>query len=236
MSTSIKFSTLLGAALLSASAAAQAVIVEPFTGGQLSAAGWSQPIGADASIYLSQSAPDGTYGIALSEGQWSYNTSINFLPGETLSAWINPGPGPNTDPNDQGGRLYVGFDAGVSGAYSFVAASDTEQLGFQDNSNNYALPDFSNAVNQNYADQWYLLTVTLSSDGSSATANVYNNDGSTLLNTLTETGLSVTGNTGIALRGLGGAAITSVAIVPLPGTFWLFASAAGLLPALRRRK
>jgi len=54
---------------------AHANTVEPFTGGQLSASGWSAGIGADASNYLSTPAPDGSYGIALSDGAWSYNTS-----------------------------------------------------------------------------------------------------------------------------------------------------------------
>ncbi len=228
--------TLVWLSLSAGSLAAQAGIVEPFTGGQLSATGWSTGIGADASLYLSTAAPDGSYGIALSEGVWSYNQDISFSAGETLSAWINPGPSPTADNNAQGGRIYLGFDAGANGAYSFVAASDTNQLGFQNNTA-YATPDFSATSAQNYLDQWYLLTISLSADGSAATANLYDNNGTSLLSSLTQTGLTGT-DTGIALRGIGGAAITSLSItaVPLPAALWLFGSCSGLLLISSRRK
>ena len=226
----------LSAAAASAVTSAQAAIVEPFSGGQLSATGWSAGIGADASAFLSTPAPDGSYGIALSEGVWSYNQDISFAAGETLSAWINPGPSATADNNAQGGRIYLGFDAGANGAYSFVAASDTNQLGFQDNTA-YATPDFSGSVAQNYLDQWYFLTITLSADGSSATANLYDNNATSLLSSLTQTGLSG-GDSGIALRGIGGAAITSLSVtaVPLPAALWLFGPGSGLLLMLSRRK
>jgi hypothetical protein len=204
------------AALLACLGQAQAAIVEPFAGGQLSASGWSQGIGADASTYLPTAAPDGSYGIALSEATWSFNTSISFGPGQTLSAWINPGPGPATPgfTNAQGGRLYVGFDAGAAGAYSFVAASDEAKLAFADNTG-YAMPAFGSSTSQVWGDQWYLLTIALSTDGHSATASLFDTDGSTLLNSLSVSGLSSSA-TGIALYGTGAAAITSVAVVPEP--------------------
>ena len=212
---------------------AQAAVIEPFTGGQLSAPGWSTGIGADASAFLATPAPDGSYGIALSEGEWSYNNYLSLLPGQTLSAWINPGPSPTIDNNAQGGRIYLGFDAGASGAYSFVAASDSNELGFQDNTG-YATPAFAASAPQSYNDQWYLLSVALSADGGTATAYLYDTDGTTLLNTLSQTGLS-SANTGLALRGVGGAAITTISTVPLPAAWPLMASALGLLGFFRRR-
>lgn len=227
------FATLFAVSLVAVIGQAQANVVESFSNGQLSTAGWSQGIGADASLYLTTPAPDGSYGIALSEGVWSINTSIPFLAGETLSAWINPGP----SGTDNVARLYIGFDAGVNGAYSFVAASEARgSLGFQDN-NAYATPGFTNSVAQTYLDQWYLLTISLSNDGSSATANIYDTDGTSLLNTLTQTGLSAT-DTGIALRGIGGVAITSLAVtaVPLPAMMWLFVPISGLLLMSKRRR
>ncbi|MEI6067520.1 MAG: hypothetical protein WCP96_09285 [Methylococcaceae bacterium] len=215
---------------------AHANTVEPFTGGQLSASGWSAGIGADASNYLSTPAPDGSYGIALSDGAWSYNTSIQFLPGETLSAWINPGPSATASNNAQGGRIYLGFDAGATDAYSFVAASDTNALGFQNNAG-YSTPSFSSSAAQSYLDQWYFMTIGLSANGSSATANIYDTDGVTLLSSVTETGL-LSNHTGIALRGIGGAAITSLSItaLPLPAALWLFAPVSGFLLMLSRRR
>ena len=215
---------------------AHANTVEPFTGGQLSALGWSSPIGTAASDYGISPAPDGSFGIALSDGVWSYNTSIQFLPGDTLSAWINPGPSATAGNNAQGGRIYLGFDAGATDAYSFVAASDTNELGFQNNVG-YSTPGFSGSAAQSYLDQWYFMTIGLSANGSSATANLYDTDGVTLLSSVTETGLS-SSNTGIALRGIGGAAITSLSItaVPLPAALWLFAPVSGFLLMLSRRR
>lgn len=249
---------------------AQANMVEPFTGGQLSASGWSTPIGTDAGAYGISAAPDGSYGIALSDGVWSYNTSIQFLPGETLSAWINPGPSATAGNNAQGGRIYLGFDAGanvvplltpfdfngfslyedpithqlfpsqhyetVNTSYSFVAASDTNQLGFQTNVGD-SMSSFSGSAAQSYLDQWYFMTIGLSANGSSVTAKIYDTDGVTLLSSVTETGLS-SSSTGIALRGIGGAAITSLSItaVPLPAALWMFAPVSGFLLMLSRRR
>jgi len=216
--------------------AAQADIVEPFTGGQLSAPGWSTGIGADASNYLASPAPDGTYGLYLAEGVWSYNTNIAFNAGDTLSAWINPGPSATVDNNAQGGRIFLGFDAGASGAYSFAAASDTNQLGFADNSTAYNTSDFSNSVTQNYQDQWYRLSISLSADGTSATASLFDIYGA-LLSSLTETGLNPSPNNGIALYGVGGAVVSSISIVPVPGAVWLFGTAiSGLLFGMKRRQ
>ena len=231
----IKSTLVLAIALTTFNNHAQADVVEAFTNNQLSTPGWSNPIGGDASNYI-YPAPDGSYGIYLVDDQWSFNTHINFLPGETLSTWINPGPSPSAN-NAQGGRLYVGFDAGSNGAFSFVAASDTLQLGFENNTAAYATADFLGSVSQNYQDQWYLLTISLSSDGTTATADLYDNNGTTLLNTLTETGLSPTTDTGIALRGNGGAIVSTIAItsVPIPNMGIVFASCLVGLFGFKRR-
>ena len=214
---------IVGAACVAAIAPARAAVVEPFTGGQLSAPGWSTGIGSDASVYLSTPAPDGSFGLYLADATWSYNTSISFAASQTLRAWINPGPGPSA--GGQGGRLYLGFAASGAGAYSFVAASDDGVLGFQNNAG-FQTPSYGASSAQNYADQWYLMTVSRSANGSTATARLYDTDGSTLLNSVTETGLT-SAATGIALRGTGGAAITTISVVPEPASYGLMM--AGLL-------
>lgn len=232
----LRISSLAMAVALMGVASAQATVVEPFTGGALSAPGWSAGIGADASIYLSTPAPDGTYGIALSEAAWSYNTSISFAANDTLTAWINPGPGPATPGfnNAQGGRLFVGIAADATGASSFVAASDVAALGSMANPG-YTSGAFTNSASQVWGDQWYELSITRSADGHSATARLFDQDGQTLLNTLTIGGLNASAN-GIALMGTGGVAISSVAVVPEPASAGLALVGLMLAGATTRRR
>jgi len=117
----------------------------------------------------------------------------------------------------------LGFGGtGSSNAYSIVAASDSNQLLFQNNANAGFVDQ--NSVSQSYGDQWYKLALTWNLDGS-ATANLFDSDGTTLLQSVTQTGL-FSNDTGIALRGIGGAIVTSIDVsaVPVPAATWLFGS------------
>jgi hypothetical protein len=225
------------AGLLALSGLANATVVEPFTGGQLSAPGWSVGIGADASSFVSP-APDGTTGIYLTDSTWSVNTSIDFHMGEVLSAWINPGPSADSASGSQGGRISLGFASDSASTYALTAASDTNQLLFQSISNLASQsPSFSDGVasSTGFGDQWYKLSISWLSNG--VTGSLYDADGTTLLRTVSMAA-PASGNTGVALFGNGGAAVTSLAVVPVPEpeTYALLLTGLALVASLVKRR
>jgi hypothetical protein len=110
-------------------------------------------------------------------------------PGDTVSVWVQM-----ADVAD--GRAYLGFDArntglvhspvSQSGALSVVMAANTNQLRIESHSGPNGIGSFTQvaAVSQTYqANQWYRLEATWGTDGT-VTANLYDSDGTTLLNTI----------------------------------------------------
>jgi hypothetical protein len=220
--------------LLLVSAVANAAVVEPFNGAMRP--DWSQGIGAPDPFGLT--APDGAPAWSLSDATWAYNTAISFKPGDTMSAWFNPGlvvtPG---QPTFGGGRLFLGFGADANGAVSFMASSDTTlptmSFGFQDNAG-YGHVDLSGKT-FTWNDQWYLLQVKWNLDGS-ALGSVLDQDGTTLLDSLLEPGF---GNlpSGIALKGFGGVDVAEISItVAEPASFAMLLAGFGIAGAALRRR
>ena len=206
---------LAAAALMAVTGLANATVVESFSGGQLTAPGWTVGIGGDASTFVGP-APDGTTGIYLAESTWSVNPNIDFHVGEVLSAWINPGPSPDPSNNSQGGRISLGFESNNALTYALTAASDTNQLLFQTASAiGTATPTFSDGVSSStsFGDQWYKLSISWLASG--ITGNLYGADGTTLV-TSVATQLPDTGSTGVALFGNGGAVVTTLSVEPVP--------------------
>jgi hypothetical protein len=224
-----KLLPLLVAAAL-APAAASAAVVESFDSGSLSA-GW---IG-DAGFVSAAAAHDGAYGYVLDNSTWMYNTSVATNEGSKLDAWIRPhvasvgGPyAPDT------GRLYLGFGAGATGTQSLVAATNTGDMRFQDNPG-YEFVQL-NASAQSWKNQWYRLEVDWRSDGA-AVGNLYDADGTTLLNQVTQSGFS-RHDGGVALRGFGGFDIDTVSVspVPEPATYAMMLAGLGFFGFTARRK
>ena len=220
---------------------AHATVVESFSGGQLSTPGWTVGIGADASTFLSP-APDGTSGIYLSDSTWSLNPNIDFHVGEVLSAWINPGPSADPLGGIQGGRISIGVSSGNDAVYALTAASDTNQLVFQTVANvSGANPSFTEVASSRtrYGDQWYKLSVSWLASG--ITANLYDNDGSTLVGSVFTTQqppVQPGAGNALALFGNGGAAITTLSVepVPEPESFALLLAGLGLVGVMVQRR
>jgi hypothetical protein len=214
MIKSVAIATLVA---LTMATSASAAIVESFDDGSWGT-GWSN---TGAGSVTTSSAHDGAYGVSLNESAWTYNTTIIFTPGQTLSAWFRPTSSSN-------GRFYLGFGANELGADSFVAATNTQDIRFQNN------PSFDfeelNIEPQQWSTDWYLLSVTWNSDGS-AKGSLFASDGTTLLNSVSQSGLNRSA-TGIALRGFGGFDVDTVSVTAVPESSTLALFVAGLAVAV----
>lgn len=214
---------LCGIAALS-SANVNASVVESFDSGTWGS-GWSN---VNVGVVNTGAAHDGVYGVSLNSADWTYNTTLTASPGSTISAWIRPTSGSD-------GRLYLGFGADSTGAQSLVAATNSGDIRFQNNTG-YNFVELNNS-SQGWANHWYLLEINWLASGQ-ATGNLYDADGTTLLNTLAQNGLPF-GSGGLALRGFGGWDLDTLNVnsVPEPSSLLLAAlGLAGLLSARSRKK
>lgn len=182
-----KIFMMAGLAMAMAASLATAGVIEDFDSGALQA-GWN----TNAGTISAGAAHDGGYGLNLSSGTWMYNTSLTVSKGETLSVWLRPN-------STNAGRFYFGFGADASGTQSLVAASNTNQLLFQNNAG-YGFNNIATSA-QNYTVDWYKAVVQWNMDDT-AVGYLYGSDGVSLLNTLNVAGLSRSSG-GIALRGFG---------------------------------
>ena len=144
-----------------------------------------------------EAAHDGSLGLVLlGASGWIYRDDADVLvqQGDTISTWMNPG-------NVANGRAYFGFGATAGGTLSVVAAFNSQDFRIQMN------PEF-NFVSLNKSAQawewnkWYRMEVVWGLDGS-LTGNLYDSDGTTLLNTVTAFNDSIVSG-GIAFRTFAG--------------------------------
>ncbi len=170
--------------------------VETFEAGSWPVAPWVTE-GTGGTVETS-SAHDGTYGL-LDPG-WHYDPGISVgRPGDRIRAWTR----------GSSGRFYLGFGASSSGARSFAAAWNSDDVRFQDNPG-YAHVELTNTEHRLETARWYLLEVEFGSGGL-VTGRLYDSDGVTVLATLThDYGTSQVG--GIAVRGFRGTSIDTIAI------------------------
>lgn len=205
-------------ALFSTLSTAQANVVESFESGNWGAS-WNGAVAAGT--VSTNAAHDGNFGVEMEGSDWAYNTSIAFTQGQTLSVWLRP--------DGNWGRFYLGFGTDASGTDSFVSATNTGDIRFQHN------PSFDfeelNTSPQSWSNHWYLATVTWNTDGT-ALGQLFDADGTTLLNSVTQSGLTRTG-TGIALRGFGGFSVDtlSVSSVPEPSSLAMLLTGAAIAGA-----
>jgi hypothetical protein len=169
---------------------------------------------APSATVLPIAAHDGYQGLVKQDGyEWLIrnDAGTQVHQGDTVSVWV-------TLANAADGRAYLGFDAkdnGTShspltngGMLSVVMAANTSQLLIQNNAgfNEPATSTTSAvaAVSQTYqADHWYRLEATWGAGGA-ITANLYDSDGVSLLNTVTGTTTApFPSGGGIAFRAFG---------------------------------
>lgn len=201
MSMKVSRAALAAFALISTLTSAQANVVESFESGNWGSS-WNG--GATAGTVATTAAHDGNFGVELEGSAWAYNTSIAFTQGQTLSVWLRP--------SGNWGRFYLGFGTDASGTDSFVSATNTSDIRFQHN----PFFDFEelNTSPQTWNNHWYLATVTWNTDGT-ALGQLFDADGTTLLNSVSQSGLTRTG-TGVALRGFGGFSVDTLSVTSVP--------------------
>ena len=134
-------------------------------------------------------AHDGVYG--LSDPEWTYRTDLQVgTGGDSLSWWVRPS-------YSSYGRAYLGFGASAGGAWSVVAAPNSGEFMIQRNPA-YGYSAVATVSQTWQAGRWYKVVVQFLST-SSVTCNLYDSDGTTLLNSLSYNG--VTGLPGgVAIR------------------------------------
>lgn len=144
-------------------------------------------------------AHDGDYG--LGDPNWTYRTDLQIgNPGDLLSAWIRP-------TGSASGRAYLGFAASASGCWSVVAAPNSSQLILQQNAG-YGTADRVVVAQSWQANKWYKLVIQ-SLSTTSVSCQLYDSDGTTLLNSLSYG--SVTGLPGgVAMRSFGGFSLDTI--------------------------
>jgi hypothetical protein len=175
-------------------------LIEGFESGVWPSGSWVPDFGTPG-IIGGAYAHNGSYG--LSDPEWAYRTDVSLgNGGDVLSAWVRPGSG----------RAYLGFGASAGGCWSVVAAPNTSQLVIMQNAG-FGYTDKAFVTQSWTAGHWYRLEVQFVSS-KTVRANLYDSDGTTLLNTLTYTG--VTGLPGgVAMRSFAGFSLDTITGGPM---------------------
>jgi len=173
--------------------------VEDFESGIWPHAPWVRVAGITLGTVSASYAHDGSYG--LQDPEWMYRTDVSLgNTGTRLSCWVRP--------TSLVGRAYLGFGASASGCWSAVIAPNTSQFLIQQNSG-YSFTTAASASQTWQANKWYLVTIQFLST-SSVTCNLYDSDGTTLLNSLSGSGITGLPG-GVAMRSFGVFSLDTIA-------------------------
>ena len=218
--------TMLASATVSATV--NAAVIESFETGAYGAA-WLEGNASGFGTVSTSIAHDGRFGVSDGNSAWVYRTdaAATIADGDILSAWVYNG--------GSDGRFYLGFGASAAGASSFVIGPNTNELRFQDNAGyNFVTTD---ALPYTFATgEWYLATVTFSAG--SIVGNLYGANGTTLLASLTATGLADPIGGGVAVRSFGSVGFDTISLgaVPEPASWTMLIAGFGLTGAAMRRR
>jgi hypothetical protein len=192
-------------------------LIEGFESGVWPQAPWVITIAGTPGTIGGAYAHNGAFG--LSDPEWDYRTDVSIgNGGDTLSWWVRPGSG----------RAYLGFATVASSTWAIVACPNTGTLNLQHDTG-ATFGTFNEILNVPQAwtvGHWYRVAVYFNSP-TSVTCNLYDSDGTTLLNTISYD--QITGAPGgIAMRAFGtfsldtirGGPMSPVAISPnITGNF-----------------
>ena len=148
-------------------------------------------------LLTSAAAHDGPWGLeARNATEWMYrdDAEVHLEQGDVLSLWAR-----TAGANDWS-RGYFGFAATSTGCYSVVMAPNTGEFLIQRN-DGYAYADIGAVAQSWTANHWYRILVDWRTDGT-ITAQLFDSDGTTLLNTVTAHDATRTEG-GIAFRAFG---------------------------------
>lgn len=209
---------------------AHALIIEDFEDGNLSEYTF---LGSGPTISTA-AAHDGTYGLEVSNSAWIYrnDAQVQLAQGDTFSTWVN-----FFDTADA--RAYFGFGASSVGALSFVLAPNTGDIRFQENPS-YGFTELNTSPQTFVPDKWYRAEVLWGISGSLA-GNLYDSDGTTLLNTVTSNS-TLYSSGGIAFRGFTSVKgfdtvdVLKVEPIPEPTTMLLLGAGVIGIAGLGRRR
>jgi hypothetical protein len=171
------------------------VVIENFEDGDI--AEYSVPSGDTHSV-TTAAAHDGAYGLEDSNpdssAKWIYrdDSDVHVAQGDTISYWIK------LLDDEALGRAYCGFGATASGTYCIIAAANSNTFSIQKNVG-YGYNTIGSVSQYWTPNKWYRLEVEWGIGGD-IVGNLYDSDGTTLLNTVTASSDTYTSG-GIAFRG-----------------------------------
>ncbi|MCG8418195.1 MAG: hypothetical protein MJE77_09665 [Proteobacteria bacterium] len=143
-------------------------------------------------------AHDGSF--SLRDMGWYYNGNVTVgNPGDTLSWWVYA----------TGGRAYLAFDSNGSGARSFILARNTRDIRFQNNAN-WGFQQL-NRSSHTFREQWYYVEIEFLGGGE-VLGRLFDEDGETLLNSVTQVFNDTNLVGGIAIRSFLGNRVDTVQV------------------------
>jgi hypothetical protein len=144
------------------------------------------------------------FGFGVNNPAWHYTTAITFGPGDVMSLYVRF--------NTETGRAYIGVNAGDAGAYSLVAAMNTDQLIIQNNAG-YGYSQAATVPFTYVVGQWYRLEIEYGASGN-VSGRLYEDDSTSPVSVLSHSFGTPFGYGGVAMRAFNDVDIDSIGVCP----------------------